>query len=88
METRSSIFNNVKNDRQFRSNTDLLKEEFKKLSERFVQFYKPKVYQVTENYTFERAIQDPSEGLFLVLCYKKISQLSMYLGFVLGFQIR
>jgi len=88
MESRNSIFHNVKDDRQFRASTGLSKEEFKKLSERFAQFYKPKVHQVTENYTIERTIQNPSEGLFLFYIIKRIIQLLIYLGFVLGFQIR
>lgn len=85
MESRNSIFHNVKDDRQFRASTGLSKEEFKKLSERFAQFYKPKVHQVTENYTIERTVQNPSEGLFFILYYKKNYPTFDILGLCFGF---
>lgn len=71
MVTRLSIFRNVRNDRQFRASTGLSKEEFLRLGQSFSQLYKPELYQVTEDFSIGKSIQDPFEGLFLILYYKK-----------------
>lgn len=71
MEKRISIFENVKTDRAFRASTGLSKAEFFSLGEKFKDFYKPQLYQITEHYTIGKAIQNPLEALFLILYYKK-----------------
>ncbi|MFT6961823.1 MAG: hypothetical protein ACJAWV_001545 [Flammeovirgaceae bacterium] len=61
----------MKNDRQFRASAGLSKEEFQRLSKIFADLCQPELHEVTKDFTISKSIQDPSEGLCLILYYKK-----------------
>ncbi|NJL12551.1 MAG: hypothetical protein HC913_05830 [Microscillaceae bacterium] len=71
MKNRISIFEKVKKERALRASTGLSKEEFFAQAEKFKEFYKPQLYEINENFTIGKTIQNPFEALFLMLYYKK-----------------
>lgn len=88
MKNRISIFENVKIDRAFRASTGLSKEEFFALGEKFKEFYKPQLYEINENFTIGKTIQNPLEALFLILYYKKTYPTFDNLGISFGISVK
>lgn len=68
---RSSIYQNVKTDREYRSATGLSKAQFEQLAVKFKEYYQVVEWEFPENFGQERAIKQAEEGLFLVLFYLK-----------------
>lgn len=88
MEKRISIFDNVKTDRAFRASIGLSQKEFLSLGEKFKDFYKPELYQITESFTIGKTIQNPLEALFLILYYKKNYPTFDNLGISFGISLK
>jgi hypothetical protein len=68
---RSSIYQNVRTDREYRSATGLSKAQFEQLAVKFKEYYQVVEWEFPQNFGHERAIKQAEEGLFLVLFYLK-----------------
>lgn len=78
----SSIYHNLKNERQFSASTGLTKVEFEELFIVFQPLYRPKGRNVVDR---EAVLSDPREALFFILHYYKsyptLQNLGLYFGF-------
>lgn len=79
----ASIYQNLRNDRQFSASTGLTKAEFEELFSVFKGFYKPKSKNMLTNR--EAALSDPREALFFILHYYKSYPILQNLGLYFGF---
>lgn len=79
----SSIYHNLKNERQFSASTGLTKAEFEELFTVFEPLYQPRKNNLITNR--EAALSDPREALFFILHYYKsyptLQNLGLYFGF-------
>lgn len=75
----SSIFKNVKTDRQYSASTGLTKAEFEALYEYFEEYYKPKPLLLIGR-SKQSQFQDKREALFFILYYLKTGLSFQVLG--------
>lgn len=68
---RTSIFNNLKIERDYTASTGLTKDEFEELAHDFCQFYQVAQHQFPQNFGNDPAFPNGNELLFMLLYYKK-----------------
>lgn len=81
---KTSIYNNIKNDKEFKASTGLKKSEFDALLNIFKKLYIPKKEKPYEGCP-ETALRDPAEALFFILHYYKAYPTLICLGIYFGF---